>query len=252
NPGLVATTLVQEFKRTSDTATYLDSIDPYTFDTRQVFVAVPYQQSLHGGHATNAWAAFESESADRQQADIQEAEAYATATDTSAFASSTNPVIAMVNTLVPMAESGLYESLLNQENPTINSTYTLRFLNDMGVLEAKATALGINTAEWGMTKDDNASAFSLPPGSWWLAPLGLVNTAFNLLSNPNGDQIGGEILGLVMILFILFPYIPYVNRLPEALNLGPLIWGKPEPTASGEVQGDEKSDTGENGDAPRE
>ena len=41
--GLVTTTLIAEFDHTSDTATYLDSIDPYTFDTRQVFVVVPYE-----------------------------------------------------------------------------------------------------------------------------------------------------------------------------------------------------------------
>ncbi len=193
NPELVATTLQQEFDRTSDTATYFDSIDPYTFDTRQVFVVIPYEQSGLG-----------------------------------TLASTTDSAV-MVDTLLPMAKSGLYESLLNQENPTMNSTYALRFLTDTGVLEDKATAVGINTAAWGMTKDEAASAFTLPPGSWWLAPLGAVNTLFNLLGNPHGDQIAGEILGLMMLIFVLFPYIPYVNRLPEALDLGPLLWGKPPP-----------------------
>ncbi len=228
DPALVQSTLLQEFNHTSDTATYLDSIDPYTFDTRQVFVVVPYEQYRADTPGTDAWAAFQGESADAQQADLAQAGEYVAATSTEAFASTTNPVIAMLNTLMPMAGSGMYESLIDQENPSANSTYSLRFLNDMDVLEAKATSLGFNTAAWGMAKDENGHSIGLPPGSWWLAPLGLVNTAFNLLSNPNGDRDAGIILGLFMLTFVLFPYIPYVNRIPELFNLGPIIWKAPK------------------------
>ncbi|HUX35547.1 MAG TPA: cytochrome b N-terminal domain-containing protein [Candidatus Paceibacterota bacterium] len=232
DPKLVATTLLSEFDRTSGTATYFDSIDPYNFDTRQVFIAVPYEQYMANGSGSDAWAEFSKEPAGVQQADIKEARMYFNATDTSAFTGTTNPVVAILNTLMPAAKSGLYESLLNQENPSANSTYTLRFLNDTGALEDKATSLNMNTAQWGMTKDETGSLLKLPPGSWWLAPLGLVNTAFNLLNNPYGDRDAGEILGLVILLFILFPYIPYLNRLPEKLNLGRFIWG--ESKSSGE------------------
>lgn len=228
NPALVQSTLLQEFNHTSDTATYLDSIDPYTFDTRQVFVVIPYEQTLVNSSAGDAWTAFSNAPADVQRAYIAQAGDYVVATSTAAFASTTNPVITMLGTLMPIAESGLYESLLNQENPSINDTYSLRFLNDMDVLEAKATSLNMNTAAWGMAKDEGLATSPLPPGSWWFAPLGLVNTAFNLLSNPNGDRDAGVILGLVIFIFILFPYIPYVNRIPELFNLGPLIWKTPE------------------------
>jgi ubiquinol-cytochrome c reductase cytochrome b subunit len=191
NPSLVVATLLQEFDRTSDTATYFDSIDPYTFDTRQVFVVIPYEETLTG---------------------------------TGAFASTTDSFATMLVALMPMAKSGLYESLLDQENPSINGTYSLRFLNDMGALETKASTLNMDTAQWGMMKDETGSSAKLPPGSWWFAPLGFINSAFNLLSNPNGDRDAGEILGSVMLLFILFPYIPYLNRLPELLHLAPFIW----------------------------
>ncbi len=227
--NLMMTTLLQEFDRTSDTATYFDSIDPYTFDTRQVFIAVPYEQyRASAPTGADAWAAFNSEPADAQQADLAQAAAYAAATTTDAFASTTNPVIAMLDTLVPMAKSGLYGSLLDQESPSTDSTYTLRFLSDTGVLEDKATSLGFNTAAWGMMKDENGHSIGLPPGSWWFAPLGLVNTAFNLLSNPYGDRDAGIILGLIMIIFITFPYIPYMNRLPEVLHIAPFIWRRGE------------------------
>jgi hypothetical protein len=193
DPALVQSTLQQEYDHTSDTATYLDSIDPYTFDTRQVYVVAPYEQ-------------------------------YAATANISAFSASTSDSAAMIAALMPIAKSGLYESLLNQENPSIDGTYSLRFLNDMGVLDAKAASLNMDTAQWGMIKDETGSMLALPPGSWWFVPLALSNSAFDLLDNPDGDRDAAEILGALMLIFILFPYIPYLNRLPEALHLAPFIW----------------------------
>ena len=225
DPSLVATTLLQQFDHTSGTATYLDSIDPYTFDTRQVYVVVPYEKSLTSNLNLNAWTVFENEPITLQQNDLQEAYQYVTSTtDAYALASTTNPVIVMLATLMPMTASGLYESLLDQENPDSNGTYTLRFLSDLGALETKAATLTMDTAQWGMMKDETGSMMRLPPGSWWFAPIGIINSAFNLLSNPNGDRDAGEILGFIMLVFILFPYIPYVNRLPELLHFAPFIW----------------------------
>ncbi len=224
DPSLVATTLLQEFARTSDTATYVDSIDPYTFDTRQVYVVAPYEQYLANSRNANAWTAFRDEPIALQKADMQEANQYVRVAHSYAEASTTNPIIAMLTTLLPIAKSGLYESLLNQENPSANNTYTLRFLVDMGIPEAKAATLNMDTLQWGMTKDETGSVWKLPPGSWWLLPLAVVNSVFNLPNNIYGDRDAAFILGFIMLTFILFPYIPYVNRLPELLNLGPFIW----------------------------
>ena len=235
NPTLVATTMLQEFNHTSDTATYFDSIDPYTFNTRSVFVVTPYKQFLINNQNNNAWIKFTKSSLTQQKTYIQQAKLYVTATSTSyvssstnTIASTTNPVISIINTLMPMAKSGLYQKLLNQENPTTNFTYTLRFLNDMDVLHDRAASLNMDTAEYGMAKDETGSIWKLPMGSWWLLPLGWINSAFNLLENPYGDQIGGEILGTLLLVFILFPYIPYLNRLPEFLHLAPIIQKAPK------------------------
>lgn len=186
NPGLVVSTLQQEFDRTSGTATYIDSIDPYTFDTRLVYVVAPYRQ-------------------------------YAPTSTT------TDPAV-MIAALLPVAQNGLYESLLNGENPGSNSTYTLRLLIDMGVPEEKAASLNMDTEQWGMVKDETGSSWKLPPGSWWFLPLAVLNSVFDLPNNPQGDKIAGETLGFFMLVFILFPYIPYLNRLPEKLRIAPFIW----------------------------
>jgi len=247
NPTLVATTILQEFDHTSGTATYFDSIDPYTFNTRTVFVVSPYQQFSVKNQNNNAWTAFKKSSPEAQQAYIKQAKLYVaaintpaapvtTSTSTNALATTTNPVISMVDTLVPMAKSGLYESLLSQENPSINNTYTLRFLNDMNVLHTKAASLNMDTAELGMAKDETGSIWKLPPGSWWLLPLGMINSAFNLLENPYGDQIAGEILGSLLLIFILFPYIPYLNRLPELLPFAKFIQKEPKKKSGPEIK----------------
>ncbi len=194
DPSLVATTLQQEFDHTSGTATYLDSIDPYTFDTRKVYVTVPYER-------------------------------YIATAGTSTVASTTD-VTAMINTLMPLAQSGLYESILDQENPSANYTYSLRFLDDLGIPEAKASTLNMDTEQWGMVKDETGSTWKLPLGSWWLFPLAAVNSMFNLPNNPYGDRDAAFILGFFMLLFILFPYIPYLNRLPELFPIAPLIQGE--------------------------
>ena len=228
DPNLVATTLLADFDHTSDTATYFDSIDPYTFDTRTVFVTTPYEQVASlDRHTPDAWTIFKQSSTTARQAYIAQAKQYA-ARDmlVQHTASSTNPVIAMIGTLIPMAKNGIYESLLDQENPSINYTYSLRFLKETGVLHAQASALNMDTAQWGMVKDETGSVWKLPPGSWWLAPLGLVNTAFNLLNNSYGDRDAALILGFILLVFILFPYIPYLNRLPELFPIAPLIQGE--------------------------
>ncbi len=236
DPQLVAQTLLQEFDHTSGTATYLDSIDPYTYDTRQVYVVVPYEQvatleTNNLGSTTDAWTTFQTESSDQQQSDIAAAHAYFDATTTPITATSSaqqqsfanNPVITIINSLVPTAQSGLYESIINHESPNTNYTYNIRFLTDLGVLDTEAAAVHITTAEWGMAREETGSLTKLPPGAWWFAPIGILNSTV-LAGDNNGDRDAAAILGLVMLVFILFPYIPYLNRVPEYLPFAKWIW----------------------------
>lgn len=231
----VAKALFDEFARSSDTATYLDSIDPYTFDTRDVYVVRPYEMMVTASGGTDAWKIFSAASPDDQQRYIDEAskrypdDPGAASTDASSTAgtsdaTSSDPILAMINTLEPATSNGLYEAMLNDEQPSANYTYSLRFLNDMSALEDRATELGFSTEQGGMAKDENGHLFAPAPGSWWLSPLWALNSAFDLPNNDHGDRIAAEIFGLVMLLLITFPYIPYLNRIPEWLHIAPFIW----------------------------
>ncbi len=226
NPSLVAETLIAEFARTSNTATYDDSIDPYTFDTRQVFILAPYQRYAATAGIADELTPLLSAPAALAQANLAEAQAYfqnndrGSAGGESAVAVAGNPLISAVAALTLMAKSGAYETALAAEDPSINPTYALRFLADTGVLDTEAENLHITTAQWGMMREESGA---IPPGAWWLAPLGFLDHTI-LANDTNGDRDGAEILGALVLLLILFPYLPYVNRLPEKLHLAERIW----------------------------
>ncbi len=222
DPSLVATTLLAEIGRTSDTATYLDNIDPYTYDTRVIYIAKPYEAYITGQNMPDRYASFAGESADAQSAAVTKATDYFTnggKLDTSP--NSKNELVPVVSTLVMMAESGLYEGYLDQLAPAGNTTYAWRFLGDTGVLENTATKLEMTTDQYGMVREENHVA--LPPGAWWLAPIGFLDHTF-LAIDPDQDRDGAEILGVLMLLVVAFPFIPYVNRIPEKLKIGRLLW----------------------------
>ncbi len=188
NPSLLAKTLVSEYNRDSDTATYFDSIDPYKFDTRQIYVIKPYENYILdiGGQVPGQLP----------------------------------PLQNMVNTLTIMAKTGLYEKALDNLNPSAKPTYALRFLSDTGVMDDEAQTMHITTDQWGMLREENGA---IPPGAWWLAPLGVLDHTI-LANDNNGDRDGAIILGLLMMLVVVFPYIPYLNRIPEKLHLAEFLW----------------------------
>lgn len=220
DPALIAKTLVTEADHTSDTATYLDNIDPYIYDTRQVYVTQPFQQYLKVSSGQDFLSLFESQDQAAQQREIDDAKSYfenGGNLDTAA----SNPVIAIASELTKLAQSGIYESMLRGESAgNDDRTYITRFLSDTGIMEAKARDLHMATDQYGMLHEEQGV---LPPGAWWLAPLGFLDNTI-LANDPNQDRDGAEILGLLMLLLIAFPYIPYLNRVPEKIGLDKFIW----------------------------
>jgi len=223
DPHLFAKTILAELDRSSDTATYMDNIDPYTFDTKKVYVDIPYQQILSIQNGQDMLALFESKKPDAQKTLISQTSDYFD--KKGAITTSINlknPLIPVVSTLVLMGKSGLYEASLQAEGKkdVYNPTYVTRFLADTGVLEEEATKLGITTDQYGMLREEKGA---LPPGAWWLAPLGLLDHTV-LANDDNQDRDGALILGTLMLIFIAYPYIPLLNRLPEPLGVYRLIW----------------------------
>ncbi len=223
DPALVADTLVKELSRTSDTAAYSDNINPYTYDTARIYVAMPYRQLLQTQNSADVLAAFDSQDQATQQAELQSADDYFSNNGQLNLYSG-NPVIAAASALAKMAQSGLYEAALRQETSLGDDrTYAGRFLADTGVMDIKAQDLKMTTGQYGMIREETGI---LPPGAWWLAPLGVLDHTI-LAGDQNQDRDGAEILGLLVLLLMAFPYIPYLNRMPEKLGLDKFIWKEP-------------------------
>ena len=220
DPKLTAQTLVKEFDRSSDTAAYLDSINPYTFDTRQVFINAPYRQYVQASGNQDQLAQYYSQPQTAQDSQLKAAQDYYDNVYP-AKPDNPNPLENVINSLVRMAAAGLYEPALNSASPTGDqSTYSLRFLADTGVLEDNANSLGITTDQYGMLREEKGR---IPPGAWWLAPIGVLNHTV-LANDDNGDRDGAIILGCFMLLLMAFPFIPILNRVPDWLKVYKLIW----------------------------
>lgn len=222
DPNLLAKTLVSEFTYASDTATYMDQIDPYQFDTRKVYIQNPYTQYVQVTGAKNMLAVFYAEPELLQKKQTEAVKAYFNnhgAVSTSPNLK--NPLITIISSLVVMAQSGLYESSLSSMlSQGYNHLYTLRFLSDTGVLEAKAQGLSMTTDQYGMLREEKGN---LPPGAWWLAPIGFMDHTI-LQNDENQDRDGAEVIGGLFLLLIAFPYIPVVNKFPRILRIDRLIW----------------------------
>ncbi len=223
DPTLMAKTLISEIDRTSDTATYMDTIDPYKFDTEKIYVEEPYLSYFSvQERGINMLDYFNAENAVTQSKNLKDASDYFLKNgQLSIFPDMKNPVIPLVSSLVITAQNGLYEAMLkNETNTGYNPTYALRFLSDTGVLANKADELRITTNQYGMLREEKGV---LPPGAWWLAPLGFMDNTV-LKNDNNQDRDGAEILGVLILIFIAFPYTPLLNMLPDKLFVYKFIW----------------------------
>ena len=222
DPALMAKTLVAEIDHSSDTATYVDGIAPYSYDTGEVYVYQPYKQlmAVQPANAIKWLDVFSNETIELQDTQIKDASTYyENGGSTQTEVSSLNPVVVVVNSLVSMAQTGLYEGSLRQAQNGTNATYVTRFLADTGVLEDQAKSLGITTEQYGMMREEAGHL----PGAWWLAPVGVLDHTV-LANDENQDRHGAEILGVLILLFLAFPYIPYVNQVADKLSVYKLIW----------------------------
>ena len=215
-------TLLSEYTHTSDTATYLDNIDPYIFDTRTIYITQPYDKLIQAQNGRDQLAVFESEPTALQNAQIQSAtDYYAGKTKQPA----NNPLIGVIGSLTDMAAAGLYQDTLNSVSTSGDqTTYAVRFLGDTGVLDAKAQALGLTTDQYGMLKEETNK---FPVGAWWLAPIGVLDHTV-LANDDNGDRDGVIIIGAFVMLLIAFPFIPGLNAIPDKLQVWRLIWRQPK------------------------
>ena len=127
-PDTVAVTLLNEFNYSSGTATYLDTIQPYTFNTRNVYVTVPYDKYVNLTGTKNWEEAYFAEQPASQNASLVQAFSYFQNNGTiSGSLNSSNPLIEVAGRLVTMAQDGIYGPVLQgEETSGLNYTYAPR------------------------------------------------------------------------------------------------------------------------------
>lgn len=225
SPSVMALTLLNEFNYSSPTATYLDTIDPYTFSTRAVFVTIPYEAYVKLSGSPNYENVY---LAEPKSSRINEySQAYTYFSDNGSVAggvNSTDPLIAVTSQLVLMAQAGVYQPVLqNEASSGLDNTYVINFLNDSGALPEEAEKYGLAAPMWlGISK---AGSSLWPPGSYWAAPYG----ALEMLTSGIrwwGDLENGIVAVAIFIVFMALPYIPGLRELPDRMGLYKLFWNR--------------------------
>jgi hypothetical protein len=223
DPKLFAQTLVGEYGRLEQigedpdsrtlTTGYSDTIQPYTFDTRKVYVEDPYSHLLASGNSADQLVAVSKLSEDAQKKLVDDAIDFF-GENKGNVRESGNALISVAKVLTALASTGYYDSVLKGAGEIGDDTYHLRLLADLGVLEEQAGKLKIMTEQWGMLREEEPGR----PGAWWLAPIGILNHTV-LAKDENGDRDGAIILGILVLILLAVPFIPGVNRLPVLLRL---------------------------------
>ncbi len=222
-PSATAMTFLSEFNSSSGTATYLDSIDPYTFSTRDVYVSVPYGYYVNISGSKNYETTLLSENASEQSSMLAAAFSYfgenGSVTNST---NSSNPAIAMASQLTVMAQKGAYQPLLQSEEASgLDETYVLRFLVDSGALNAAAQKNGLGVPQYGML------LVGSPPWSfqYWLWPYNFMQIA--TAGIPWWSDLENGTVAFVMFLVLLFfPFIPGLRKIPDKLKLYKLFWNR--------------------------
>ncbi len=222
-PQATATTFLNEFNFSSATATYLDTINPYSFSTRNVYVLKPYYTYLNLTNSTNEAAVFFSENASAQSNTMAQAFSYfGNNGSISGGLNSTNPLISMSSQLTVMAQEGVYQPILqSEESSGLDSTYVIRFLFDTGILSSVSYSYGLDPSQWGML------AVGSPPWAlqYWLAPYDYMEIATSNIPWWNDIENGAIAMAMFLVLMFL-PFIPGLKKLPDKLKLYKLFWNR--------------------------
>lgn len=223
NPSNVGATLLQEYNSSSVTATYLDTIDPYTFSTKNVYFTVPYSAYIDLSNKTNELSVLNEENISLQDEQFAQAYNYFSSNGSVPNAlNSNNPFMIMTAQLVQMAQSGQYQLILQNESSSgLDETYVLRFLYDTGSLTTAATSFGLRTAQWGMLR------VGAPPWSieYWLLPYNALEIATSGIAWWTDLENGLTAMAIFLVLMLL-PFIPGLKDLPDRLKLYKLFWNK--------------------------
>jgi hypothetical protein len=241
-------TAASELNATSETATYgppynnqSGSVQKLLFapqtwlgitqpvNAAQDFVIGPLTQLAATDPAAAApLAAYKAAPAAQQ---LKWASAYATAEAKAKFvhgapvvpAADDGPVPAMMAAELTLARSGALDTDLLAQQPFYGTNFTkpLLFIEDGAYFGAKAQAMGLTGAQWGVMNETGSY-----PGQPWLWLYTLWYQVPGWTNSANIDLIAIYMTGLATILLLLIPFIPGLRDIPRLIPVHRLIWRK--------------------------
>jgi len=130
------------------------------------------------------------------------------------------PLPAMMDHLLALGASGALDGLLLRSGGFYQNDFTkpLLFLSE-DALPTKAAQFNLLGSQWGVMNETG----NYPGQAWlWLYTLGYQLPPYN--TSTNADALVLVTMGILTALLVLFPFLPYLNRLPYYLGVHRLIW----------------------------
>jgi len=130
------------------------------------------------------------------------------------------PIPAMMDQLLALGTSGALDGLLLRSGNFYQNDFTrpLLFLSE-DALPTKAGQFNLLGSQWGVMNETG----NYPGQAWlWLYTFWYQIPPYN--TSSNADALVLLTMGILTALLVLFPFLPYLNRLPYYLGVHRLIW----------------------------
>jgi quinol-cytochrome oxidoreductase complex cytochrome b subunit len=130
------------------------------------------------------------------------------------------PLPAMMDHLLALGSSGALDGLLLRSGGFYQNDFTkpLLFLSE-DALPTKAAQFNLLGSQWGVMNETG----NYPGQAWlWLYTFWYQVPPYN--TSTNADALVLVTMGILTALLVLFPFLPYLNRLPYYLGIHRLIW----------------------------
>jgi hypothetical protein len=126
----------------------------------------------------------------------------------------------MMDHLLTLGTSGALDGLLLRSGGFYQNDFTkpLLFLSE-DALPTKAAQFNLLGSQWGVMNETG----NYPGQAWlWLYTFWYQVPPYN--TSSNADALVLVTMGILTAILVLFPFLPYLNRLPYYLGVHRLIW----------------------------
>jgi quinol-cytochrome oxidoreductase complex cytochrome b subunit len=130
------------------------------------------------------------------------------------------PLPTMMDNLLILGSSGALDGLLLRSGGFYQNDFTkpLLFLSE-DALPTKAAQFNLLGSQWGVMNETG----NYPGQAWlWLYTFWYQVPPYN--TSTNADALVLLTMGILTAILVLFPFLPYLNRLPYYLGVHRLIW----------------------------